>query len=80
MTDAAGDRRMRLLGFERVDLRPGDSKRVTLVADPRLLARFDTQAGQWRITKGIYQIALGKSAGELSLTAQTQLAAQLFGH
>jgi beta-glucosidase len=79
MTDAAGDRRMRLLGFERVELQPGESKRVTLVADPRLLARFDTQAGRWRITKGVYQIALGKSAGDLLLTAQTQLSAQLFG-
>jgi len=80
MTDAAGDRRMRLLGFERVELRPGESKRVTLVADPRLLARFDTQAGRWRITKGVYEIALGKSAGDLLLSAQAQLLAQLFGH
>jgi len=79
MTDAAGDRRMRLLGFERVELRPGESKRVTLVADPRLLARFDTQAGQWRITKGVYRLALGKSAGDPVLTAQAQLSSQLFG-
>jgi beta-glucosidase len=80
VTDAAGDRRMRLLGFERIELQPGQSKRLTLTADPRLLARFDIQAGRWRITKGTYQIALGKSAGDLLLTAQTQLSAQLFGH
>jgi beta-glucosidase len=79
LTEAAGDRRMRLLGFDRVELRPGESKRVTLVADPRLLARFDTQAGQWRITSGVYQLALGKSAGDPVLTAQTQLSSQLFG-
>src|SRR5262249_49250323 len=29
LTDAAGDARMRLLGFERVDLRPGESRQVT---------------------------------------------------
>ena len=80
LTEAAGDRRMRLLGFERVELRPGESKRVTLVADPRLLARFDTQAGRWRITQGVYKLALGKSAGDLVLMAQAQLAPQLFGH
>jgi beta-glucosidase len=79
LTEAAGDRRMRLLGFERVELQSGESKRVTLVADPRLLARFDSAAGRWRITRGVYQVALGRSAGDLPLTAQTQLAAQLFG-
>ncbi len=36
---------MRLLGFERVDLKPGESKTVTLTADPRLLARFDGKNG-----------------------------------
>jgi beta-glucosidase len=79
LTDAAGGRRMRLLGFERVELRPGESKRVTLVADPRLVARFDSQAHRWRIDKGVYRVALGKSAGDLTLTAQTELSSQLFG-
>src|SRR5262249_54436422 len=41
LTRAAGDERMRLLGFERVELQPGESREVTLTADPRLLARFD---------------------------------------
>ena len=80
LTVAAGDRRTRLLGFERVELRSGESKRVTLVADPRLLASFDSQAGRWRIDKGVYSVALGKSAGDFTLTAQTELPSQLFGH
>src|SRR5690606_8448866 len=29
--------RMRLLGFERVELQPGEARRVSIVADPRLL-------------------------------------------
>jgi beta-glucosidase len=40
-TDAAGERRMRLLGFECVEPAPGASRTVTVTADPRLLARFD---------------------------------------
>jgi hypothetical protein len=40
-TDAAGDNRMRLLGFERVDLQPGESRRVTLTTDPWFVARYD---------------------------------------
>jgi beta-glucosidase len=79
LTDAAGDRRMRLLGFERVDLRPGESRQVTLTADPRLLARFDGGAGRWRITEGTYTVAVGKAAGTPDLTAQTTLNEALFG-
>src|SRR5262249_16391242 len=63
LTDAAGERRMRLLGFERVELKPGESRTVTVAADPRLLARFDGKngLGLWRISEGTYRVALGKS-------------------
>jgi beta-glucosidase len=44
LTEAAGDRRMQLLGFDRVELQPGESRRVMVTADPRLLARFDGDA------------------------------------
>jgi beta-glucosidase len=81
LTDAAGERRMRLLGFERVELASGASKTVTVKADPRLLARFDGKngLGQWRITEGTYRVALGKSAGELVATAEAPLTARIFG-
>jgi beta-glucosidase len=79
LTEAAGEKRMRLLGFERVELKPGQSRRVTLTADPRLLARFDGKAGQWRIAKGSYRVALGKSANDFALTAAAPLEARLFG-
>jgi len=79
LTEGAGEQRMRLLGFERVSLEPGQSKRVTLTADPRLLGRFDGSAGRWSIAAGRYRIAVGKSAGDLSLHAEVRLAARLFG-
>lgn len=41
LTGAGDTKSMRLLGFERVELQPGESKEVTVSADPRLLARFD---------------------------------------
>jgi beta-glucosidase len=80
LTEAAGDKRMRLLGFDRVDLRPGESRRVTITADPRLLARFDASEQRWRITQGTYRVAVGKSAGDLVLTADADLVARLFGN
>ena len=68
LTAAPGERRMRLLGFERVELAPGKSRNVRLTGDPRLLARFDGKANQWNISEGAHQVALGKSAGDLVLT------------
>ena len=79
LTEAAGEQRLRLLGFERVDLHPGESRQVTITADPRLLARFDAKAGQWRIAEGAYHIALGKSAIDYVSTATTNLPSRLFG-
>jgi beta-glucosidase len=80
LTEAAGEKRMRLLGFEQVELKPGESRQVKLTADPRLLARFDAKAGKWSIAGGTYRLALGKSAGGLELKAETPLAPRLFGN
>jgi beta-glucosidase len=71
--------RMRLLGFERVELEPGASRSVTLTADPRLLARFDGDAGQWRIEEGESVVALGRAADDLPLTSEASLNGRLFG-
>jgi beta-glucosidase len=79
LTEAPGEKRMRLLGFERVELAPGASRTVTIAADPRLLARFDGTSGQWRITGGPHRVALGRSAGELVSTAEVPLSARAFG-
>jgi beta-glucosidase len=70
---------MRLLGFERVVLEPGESREVTITADPRLLASFDSTEGRWRIAQGTYRVALGKSANEFVLTGGAPLASRLFG-
>lgn len=80
LTGVDETKRMRLLGFERVELQPGESKTVTVTADPRLLARFDDKAQQWRIEDGNYRIALARSAQAPVLTAEAQLDARLFGN
>ena len=79
LTAAAGDRLLRLLGFERVELEPGESRRVTIRADPRLLARYDGSAGSWRIEPGGYAVAVGASAVSPQLTAEVELAGRAFG-
>jgi beta-glucosidase len=79
LTDAASDKRMRLLGFERIELKPGESRRVTIAAEPRLLARFDGKAGKWSIAEGTHRVAVGKSAADLVLTGDASLPARQFG-
>ena len=79
LTEAPEEARMRLLGFERVELQPGESRQITITADPRLLARFDGSAGRWHIGEGTYTIALGRAADALDLTAETELREALFG-
>jgi beta-glucosidase len=71
LTEAAGEKDVRVLGFERVELHAGELRQVTVTADPRLLARFDAAAGRWRIAEGTYRIAVGKSAADYLLTAAT---------
>jgi beta-glucosidase len=76
LTTAAGDRRMRLLAFQRVVLAPGESRDVTVAADPRLLAQYD---GAWHIAGGNYEVALGAAADDLRLTAVARLPERRFG-
>jgi beta-glucosidase len=79
LTGGAGKPRLRLLGFERVELQPGEAARITLAADPRLLARYDGDAGQWHVAAGTYTVAVGRAADDLVLTAEADLAERRFG-
>jgi beta-glucosidase len=79
LVGAAGDRRMRLLGFEKIALAPGASGQVTITAEPRLLARYDGEGGQWHISPGNYEVAVGRAADGLVLTASTTLTERRFG-
>lgn len=79
LTAAPGERCLRLLGFERVQLEPGATRRVRIEADARLLARYDGAARNWRIAPGGYTVAVGASAVALSLSCGVELAGRAFG-
>jgi beta-glucosidase len=79
LTAAAGHERLRLLGFERVELGAGESRRVTVTAEPRLLARYDGAAGEWHIAGGDYRVAVGRAADDVVLTGEAPLAERRFG-
>ncbi len=75
LTNADGTRKSRLLGWARLALDPGQTRRITVTADPRLLADFDSAAHVWRLNPGAYQIAVGHS----SATPVLQGAGNLIG-
>lgn len=54
----------RLVGFQRTELQPGESRRVAVTIDPRLLSRYDVAARRWSMPGGRYVIAVARAAGE----------------
>ena len=79
LTSRGGAKTLRLLGFQRVMLAPGESRQVELHVDSRLLASFDTKAKQWRISAGRYEMSLAKYAGAAGESAVISLPGRLFG-
>jgi beta-glucosidase len=71
--EARGGALQRLIGWTKLTLAPGESRRVHVTADPRLLAHFDETGSGWRIAAGDYRIALGISASNLRLAATAHL-------
>ncbi|MBA1245993.1 beta-glucosidase [Pseudomonas zeshuii] len=52
----------RLVGWDRVELKPGHTKRVKVTVDPRLVARFDERLNSWHIHAGSYNVSAGANA------------------
>jgi beta-glucosidase len=72
---ADGGVRRRLLGWSKVALQPGETRRISVTADPRLLAWFDERARCWRIAAGHYQVFVGSSSADLRLAGEVHLGA-----
>lgn len=58
---------MRLAAFRRVMLEPGETRRVTLTAEPRIIADYDTKLPGWRIAGGQYRVAVARNAADRSM-------------
>lgn len=55
---------IRLIGFQKVTLQPGESRRIRIEAEPKAMASFDTRDKQWKIAEGRYELQLSRSANE----------------
>lgn len=65
-----------LKGFEKVELAPGESKRVTFTLDKRAFAHWNPFVHSWRAESGKYMVQIGKSAHEICLEAAVQMNAE----
>jgi len=71
---AAGEDFKRLVAFERVALKPGEAKTVTLTIDPLYLSIFDEAANAWQLLPGDYRLSAGPSSDATPLTATLHVA------
>ncbi len=62
---------LRLAGFQRVDLKPGERRTLEVTLDPRILATW--RNGRWQILAGSYRFALGRSATTLGSPVTVKL-------
>jgi beta-glucosidase len=59
-----------LKGFAKVDLRPGESKRVTLQLDRRAFSFYDVKKHAWSAEPGEFAILVGSSSAKIELRAK----------
>ncbi|HUH54390.1 MAG TPA: glycoside hydrolase family 3 C-terminal domain-containing protein [Rhodanobacter sp.] len=52
----------RLGAFQKLALKPGESRKVSVKVDPRLLAMYQGKDKTWKIASGEYQVTVAKSA------------------
>lgn len=57
-----------LKGFAKVELKPGESKSVSVTLDRRSFAFYDVGKHAWRVEPGKFEILVGASADDIRLT------------
>ncbi len=62
-----------LKGFHKLFLAPGDATRVEIVLDAWAFSFFSTNADQWLMEPGVFDIAVGSSSRDIRLRAQVEL-------
>jgi beta-glucosidase len=67
LPSAGGEPFQRLVGWERVDLEPGASKRVSVKVDPEMLSIYDERKSGWTLLHGTYGVSVGASSAETPL-------------
>lgn len=71
LTETPSGPQRRLAGFEKVYLKPGESRTIDIRVEPRIVAEFKDK--HWIIASGTYTFAIGENAEQLVLTDSVKL-------
>jgi beta-glucosidase len=73
---STGEPPKRLVGWQRIEIPPGETRHVQVTIDPRMLAIFDVKANNWYVIPGEYQFWVGASSRDSRLTSTAKLPEQ----
>lgn len=62
-----------LKGFSKVDLKPGETRHVTLALNPRAFQYWDEKGKQWKADAGDFDVLVGPSSADIALTGKATL-------
>ena len=62
-----------LKGFTKINLKAGETRRVTIPLDFRSFAFYDATGKQWKADSGIYDILIGSSSAQIDLKGSLTL-------
>ena len=65
----------RLLGWAQVRLQPGETRIVTIKAEPKVLANWDDKTHGWRLAGGRYEVFAGPNAETAAAPGAVELQA-----
>ena len=60
----------------KVFLRPGETKRVSVVLDERAFSYYDAAARRWRAQPGEFEVFVGRSSAQIELRRKLLLPAR----
>jgi beta-glucosidase len=69
----SGEPPKRLVGWSKLELKPGESKQVSIPIDAKYLSIFDEAANAWKLPPGSYSFMAGGSSQDLPLTQKVNL-------
>ncbi|MFU8853585.1 glycoside hydrolase family 3 protein [Micromonospora sp. SL1-18] len=69
----AGEPPIQLKGFQKVTLRPGQTKHLTFHLNQRAFSIWNTKAAAWTTVDGTYTVRVGNSSGNLPLQAPVRV-------
>jgi beta-glucosidase len=70
---AANEPPKRLVGWEKVELEPGESRTVEVAVDPLYFSIFNIDKDAWELAPGDYTIQVGSSSRDLPLAGKVAL-------